>query len=289
MQESAKADGAWLKASILPISEKLEPSPQNPGMMKLERRFVEKPWGRSDLPQAFDSPASERIGEIWFVGADDAPVRAKYLFTSEPLSIPVHPDDDQARLRGLPRGKSECWFVLEAAPDATIGLGLRREMTKEELRSAAIDGSIVEELSWRPVAAGDFIYVPAGTIHSIGAGISLIEFQQSGDVTYRLYDYGRPRQLHLDDAVAVAAAQPYPDQLAKTVDQTEDVVLVDGPKFVVLHCHADRMQDRSRWILPLDGSVRCNGDSAGPGDCLLVEAGERLETAEARLLIGAAA
>jgi len=255
--------------------------------MKLERRFVEKPWGRTHLPTVFDRPASQRVGEIWFVGTDDEPLLAKYLFTSERLSIQVHPDDEQARRRGMPRGKSECWYVLDAEPESKIGLGLRRELTRDDLRKAAVDGSIVEEIDWRAVAAGDFLYVPAGTIHAIGAGISLIEFQQSADVTYRLYDYGRPRELHLDDAVAVADPEPYPDALAKRVEQTDDLVLVDGPHFVLLHCHADQLQDRKRWLLPLQGSVLCNGETAGPGECLLAEAGEQVEAHNARLLIGA--
>lgn len=265
-----------------------QPAPRPPGIMKLERHFVDKPWGRTNLPPMFGRPAGERVGEIWFVGAPDAPLLAKYLFTSERLSVQVHPDDRQAQRRGLTRGKSECWYVLDAEPGARIGIGLRSELTKDELRSAAVDGSIVEQIDWRPVRAGDFLYVPAGTIHAIGAGISLIEFQQSADVTYRLYDYGRPRELHLDDAVSVSTRGPYPDALAKSVDEAEDLVLVDGPKFVLLHCHADGLQDRRRWILPLRGSVHSKGESAGPGECLLAEAGERVETDQARLLIGAA-
>ena len=235
----------------------------------------------------FNKPTAGRIGEIRFVGPNNAPLLAKYLFTSECLSVQVHPDDDQARRRGLARGKSECWYILDAEQDATIGLGLTRELTSEELRGAAIDGSIVDEMHWHPVRAGDFLYVPAGTIHAIGAGISLIEFQQSADVTYRLYDYGRPRELHLDDAVAVALRGAYPPGLAKQVAEADDVTLVDGPHFVVVHCHADRLQDRRRWILPLSGTVRCDDESAHAGECLLLEAGQQLETDDARLLIGA--
>jgi mannose-6-phosphate isomerase len=256
--------------------------------MKLERRFVEKPWGRIELPPMFRRSPAERVGEVWFVGPSDASLLAKYLFTSERLSVQVHPDDDQARLRGLRRGKSECWYILDAEPGATIGLGLRRELARDDLRSAAVDGSIVDEMDWRPVRAEDFLYIPAGTIHAIGAGISLIEFQQSADVTYRLYDYGRPRELHLEDAVAVSQRRRYPPELAKRVDEAEDVILVDGPHFALVHCHADRLRDRSRWILPLSGSVRCDGETADPGECLLLEAGQQLETDAARLLIGAA-
>ena len=255
--------------------------------MKLERRFVEKPWGRTNLPAMFGKAGAERVGEIWLVGPSDAPLLAKYLFTSERLSVQVHPNEDQALRRGLPRGKSECWYILDAEPGAKIGLGLRRQLTSDQLRRSAVDGSIVDEIDWRPVRAGDFLYVPAATIHAIGAGISLVEFQQAADVTYRLYDYGRPRELHLDDAVAVALRDAYPAALATHVDEAADMILVNGPHFVLVHCHADRLDDRRRWILPLSGTVRCDEESAGPGECLLLEAGQQLETDDARLLIGA--
>jgi mannose-6-phosphate isomerase len=257
--------------------------------VKLYPRYVEKPWGRTQLPPAFFPPLGERIGEIWLTGATDAPLLAKYLFTSERLSVQVHPDDNEARRLGLPRGKSECWFVLDAEAQATIGLGLRRELSRAELRAAALDGSIVDEMDWRPVAAGDFLYVPAGTIHAIGGGISLLEFQQNSDVTFRLYDYGRARELHLDESVAVASREPYPERLARRVDERDDGVLVDGPQFTLIHAHSDCLEDRTRWILPLSGSVRCGDECAGSGECLLVGAGELTEVENARLLIGACA
>ena len=140
--------------------------------MKLNRRYVEKPWGRSELPPMFDPRGGKRVGEVWFEGDQDLPLMAKYIFTSERLSIQVHPNDEQARERGLASGKSECWTILDADRDATLGLGLKREVGEEELREAALDGSIEELMDWRPVSAGDFVFVPAGTIHAIGAGIS---------------------------------------------------------------------------------------------------------------------
>ena len=114
------------------------------------------------------------IGEIWFVGSTNAPAFAKYLFTNESLSIQVHPSDEQARQFGQTSGKTECWYVVDAVPGAMIGLGLKRSMTSGELRSAAKDGSIVDEICWRSVRQGDFLYVPAGTIHAVGGGITLI-------------------------------------------------------------------------------------------------------------------
>jgi mannose-6-phosphate isomerase len=226
---------------------------------------------------------------LWFIGETDAPLLAKYLFTSERLSVQVHPDDEQARQRGFERGKSECWFVVDAEPDAKIGLGLRRELTRDELRRAALDGSIIEEMEWRPVAAGDFLYVPAGTIHAIGGGICLLEFQQNSGLTYRLYDYGRPRELHLDESVAVSRREPYPGRLATHVDECENRALVDGPQFTLVHAHSDCLEDRTRWVLPLSGSISCGGERAGSGECLLAAAGEPVQVEDARLLIGACA
>lgn len=255
----------------------------------LRPRSVEKPWGRDRLPPIFEPAAGRRIGEIWFEDRDDLPLLAKYLFTSEKLSVQVHPNDQQAKASGYARGKSECWYVLDADPGATIGLGLGREVTRDQLRAAALDGSIEQLLHWREVAAGDFFLVAPGTIHAIGGGISLLEFQQKSDITYRLYDYGRPRELHVDDAVAVAGLGRYPEGAFRHVEAADELVLVEGPPFTLVHSHHDRLQDRRRWILPLEGTVRCGDTVAGPGGCLLAQGGERVETGRARLLIGAAA
>ena len=256
--------------------------------MKLHRRYVEKPWGRTQLPPMFDPPEHRRIGEVWFTGAADLPLLAKYIFTSERLSIQVHPNEEQARQRGLPRGKSECWYVLDAEPGSRLGLGLKRAVSADALRSAALDGSIEDLLDWKPVRGGDFYSVPAGTIHAIGGGLSLLEFQQNLDVTYRLYDYGSPRELHVDDAVAVANRAPYPGALAHP-SESEEHMLVDGPQFRLVLSTRDALQDRMRWVIPLDGEVRSGGDVAAPGECLLLEAGEALESSNARMLIGATA
>jgi mannose-6-phosphate isomerase len=181
------------------------------GATSLKARPVTKIWGRERLPAPFGRWAGdgEAVGEIWYEGAGDAELLVKYLFTSQRLSIQVHPDDRAARAIGLPRGKDEAWLVLEAEPGAVIGLGPRRRVTAGELREAAAGGGIEALIDWRPVRAGDFIYSPAGTIHAIGAGLSLVELQQHCDLTYRLYDYGRPRELHLDEALAAAVLEPW--------------------------------------------------------------------------------
>ena len=257
--------------------------------MKLDRRYVEKPWGRTRLPPMFDAPAGERIGEVWFTSGTELPLLAKYIFTSERLSIQVHPDDDEARARGLAQGKTECWYILEAEAGATLGLGLKRAVSAQDLRRSALDGSIEELMDWRPVRPGDFFFVPAGTVHAIGAGISLLEFQQNSDVTYRLYDYGRPRELHLDDGMAVARPEPYPAELAQHLGASEERKLVDGPHFTLIQTRHDILEDRQRWVLPLEGAVRSASDSAAAGECLLLGAGEKLISDGDRMLIGARA
>jgi mannose-6-phosphate isomerase len=256
--------------------------------MKLERRYVEKPWGRTELPAMFEAPSGKRIGEVWFNAPAEKPLLVKYLFTSERLSIQVHPNDEQAQARGLPRGKSECWYIVDAEPGAKLGLGLKDEVPKKELRSAALDGSIEHLMHWRPVRSGDFFMVPPGTIHAIGEGISLLEFQQNSDVTYRLYDYGRPRELHLDDGIAVARGEPYPGSLAQHLSPGDERLLVDGPQFVLASTNKDAFANRERWVMPIEGDVRSNDGIARRGDCLLVQPGEAIAP-KARMLIGATA
>lgn len=234
--------------------------------MKLQRKFVEKPWGRTDLPAVFDAPAGKTIGEIWFTNGDDLPLLAKYIFTSEKLSIQVHPGE-----------KTECWLILDAEPEATVGLGLKREVSADELRGAALAGSIEALLDWRLVRPGDFFLVPPGTVHAIGGGLSLLEFQQNCDVTYRLYDYGRPRELHLEQGIAAARPGPYPPGLAQHLAPEEDLTLVDHP-FRLAHTHGDTLQDRQRWVIPLEGDAF--------GDCWLLDPGEPLPIEGARMLVG---
>jgi len=117
----------------------------------------------------------------------------------------------------------------------------------------------------------------------------LLEFQQNSDVTYRLYDYGRPRELHLDDGVAVANAGPFPKDLIQHLSVTDDRTLVEGPHFTLVLSNSDTLQDKLRWVIPLDGTVQAGEDTATSGDCLLLQPGERIESSGARMLIGATA
>jgi hypothetical protein len=164
-------------------------------------RVFHKPWGVSDLqPWSSIDGGEDDVGELWFERADErAPMSTlllNLLFTSEPLSIQVHPDDTFPRAMGLPNGKSEALYIISARPGAQIGVGLTDRITPQELPASIRNGSIVELAQWRPVATGDVIFIPAGTIHAIGTGIVLAETQQRSDTTFRLFDYRRQRELH---------------------------------------------------------------------------------------------
>jgi mannose-6-phosphate isomerase len=283
-------------ASCTPVGVASDSTRPGNGSLKLRPRHVEKPWGRTVIPSGFGDTDGRRVGEIWFEHPwhEDLPLLVKYIFTSDKLSIQVHPDDEDARKRGLPQGKSECWYILDAAPGATVGLGPRSSVTPAELRAAALDGSIEDIIDWQPVAAGDFFFVPAGTIHSIGAGIVLLEIQQTSDVTYRLFNYGRPSELHLDDGLAVSRPSPYPDRYRRQAGGPLDAVLLDGPHFSLVRASSidtipSALAARQRWVIPLEGIAVGNGSTASAGECLFVEPGASFSlSSSAVVLVGAA-
>jgi mannose-6-phosphate isomerase len=264
--------------------------------ISLTARPVERVWGMQTLPAAFRQFGSGRepIGEIWFEHPDgrDMELLVKYLFTSQKLSIQVHPDDAAAQARGYTRGKDEAWLVVAAEPDAVIGIGLREEVSREELRAAALDGSIEAMLDWRSAKTGDVYYTPAGTIHALGPGLSVLEIQQNTDVTYRLYDYGRPRELHLDDGIAVADLQPYArDNHPVRLDANRER-LVSGPAFTIERLSgpltgtlgADPRQ--AFTLIPLANGARVGERRLGAAEVWFVEQGERIElTDDANLLV----
>jgi mannose-6-phosphate isomerase len=253
---------------------------------KLRPKAVEKIWGRRDLPAPFGPipPAAEPVGEIWFEGRTDDALLVKYLFTSEKLSVQVHPDDEAARRRGLSGGKEEAWWVVAAEPGAGVGLGLREAIGPEALRKAALDGSIEQLLDWRPVRAGESLYSPAGTIHAIGAGLSIVEIQQNSDVTYRLFDYGRDRALHLDEAVAVAKPGPWPEAPPPRPLGPNREILAEGRAFV-LERWTGRVSETldlgtPAWIVPIAGGGSIGSRAFGPGEAWRVEGPEPLRLAE---------
>lgn len=251
---------------------------------RLITRRVEKVWGRHELWPGFPdaAPDAEPVGEIWFEDprGGDPELLVKYLFTAEKLSIQVHPDDAMARSMGLPRGKDEAWVVLAAEPHATIGVGLREVLTPDALRAAALDGSIEQRLDWRPVAPGDVYYSPAGTIHAIGAGVTLVEVQQNADTTFRLYDYGRPRELHLEESIAAADPVPYvAPHVARDLGPGR-TLLADGPAFVLERwtgAHHVDVPGGPFWLVPLAGAGRADDAVLSAGGAWLVEGGARLD------------
>ena len=261
----------------------------------LERRSVAKVWGRRDVPAwAGNSPSpDEPLGEIWYVdpAGDAAELLIKYLFTSERLSIQVHPDEGAARAAGHRRGKDEAWLVLDAEPDAVIGLGLRETLSPDALRAAALDSSIERLLDWRPVKTGDVFYSPAGTIHALGPGLTVLEVQQNLDLTYRLYDYGRPRELHLDEAVAVADPSPWGPGFEPRSIAPGRELLAAGPAFVIerwRHHAAVVGIDSSApvWLIPIAEGASADGRALEPGTVWTARAPAHLSVPEgAELLI----
>jgi mannose-6-phosphate isomerase len=175
---------------------------------RLASTAYDKIWGSQQTEPWYRNPSGRNIGEVWFAASDSVPLLVKLLFTSDNLSVQVHPGDDYARRHHESRGKTEMWHILRAEPEARIALGLREKVTAGRLGDAALTGEIMELLNWLPARQGDTFFVPAGTIHAIGGGIVLCEVQQQSDVTYRLYDYGRPRDLHLEHGLAVSEPGP---------------------------------------------------------------------------------
>jgi mannose-6-phosphate isomerase len=193
---------------------------------RLKPWFSERVWGKKDLrPWYSDTGTTEPVGEAWLTGPQcivetgpfagttlasltpvlgaEFPLLVKLLFPADKLSVQVHPDDAHAQLLGETRGKTECWYVLEAEPGAAVALGLKDGADAAKVKAAIANGTMEALLESVPVSVGDMLFVDAGTVHAIGPGVVLLETQQTSDVTYRLYDYGRPRELHLEKGLQV--------------------------------------------------------------------------------------
>ena len=234
--------------------------------------FDPRPWGRFDLSPIYSRKFSERIGESWLTGdncvvqngplqgkslaglavqykrelvgdaprdGDRFPLLMKFLFPAEKLSVQVHPDDSAAEEIGEPCGKTECWYVAHADPGAEIGLGLKPGTRCADFERAIHENRAEELLNWIPVFAGDMVYVAGGTVHTLGPGSIIVETQQQSDTTFRLYDYGRPRELHLKHGLRVIKEEPGSGkvrrQSAKTLNGNANRVqpLVSSVFFVV--------------------------------------------------------
>jgi mannose-6-phosphate isomerase len=226
----------------------------------LEPMFVPRPWGARDLAPFFpaEKVGSEPIGEVWLTGDEcrvtngplagktlaevtrefgrelvgDAapdpqrfPLLVKFLFPREKLSVQVHPDDEAARRAGLPCGKTECWYVLAAEPGAQIALGLKPGTTRAQLEQAIREARAEELLNWMDIHQGEMIYVEAGTVHTIGPGSVLLETQQNSDTTYRLYDYGRPRELHVREGLAAVKEQTGAGKVAAKREDGREILM----------------------------------------------------------------
>jgi mannose-6-phosphate isomerase len=235
--------------------------------------FDPRPWGAYDLSPIYPNRRfEEKIGEAWLTGdnckiangpltgqtlaevsekyqrelvgdaARDArrfPLLLKFLFPHEKLSVQVHPDDEQARRVSQPWGKTECWYVAHAKNGSQIALGLKPGVTVAQLEEAIHEKRAEELLNWLNVYTGDMIYVSGGTVHTLGPGSVIVETQQQSDTTYRLYDYGRPRELHLKEGLAAVklkgasgkVVRPAPSQV--TDSDNREAPLVAAPYFVV--------------------------------------------------------
>jgi mannose-6-phosphate isomerase len=246
-------------------------------------RAVRKPWGSTDLaPWSEMQPDGAAVGELWFQRPDaDAPASAlllKLLLTREPLSIQVHPDDAFARSIGLANGKTEAWYILSATPEAQVAVGLKRQLTAAQLRASVEDGSIADLIRWQSVRKDDVVYVPAGTIHAIGPGLVLAEIQQNSDTTFRLFDHGRQREIHVGNAVAAAhpgpaASQPVPRRLTDARS-----LLVTSPYFVLEridlapNSNWSLNAEQETWILVIEGRAQIGCLNAFVGEAIFVEA-----------------
>jgi mannose-6-phosphate isomerase len=267
----------------------LKPGEARVSPFLLKPKFAARIWGKLDLkPWYEETGIAEKVGEAWLTGPEcviatgplagktldeaaksfpgqlgdgEFPLLVKMLFPSDKLSVQVHPNDEEAQKIGLPRGKTECWYVLEAEPNATVACGLKSGVTLEDVRAAIIDGTLEDKLEMVPVAVGDMVFVDAGTVHAIGPGVTLLEVQQTCDVTYRLFDYGRPRELHLDEGLAVVKLKTAAGKI-EPLDKTTYTRLIETKYFVVDRidiCAGDTVE------MPMDGIgcvVGLKGDAA---------------------------
>lgn len=205
-------------------------------MEKLYPYFVEKPWAGQFISDFYQSPM-KNIGEAWLISTLDGAESqinqqdlsqylgkklnflVKILDAAEPLSVQVHPNDKWAAELENSKGKTECWLILNSTPGSGVYLGLKDGVSADEFKAAIIKNESVEKfLNFYPVTQGDFISVPAGTIHAIGGGVTLLEVQQASGITYRLWDWGRPgRELHIDKGIKVSDFKA-PFEMRKATD-----------------------------------------------------------------------
>ena len=239
--------------------------------LRLHPEFHERVWGADNLAPIYTREIiGSPIGEVWLTGdnckvangplegrslqelsqefgaeflgeaacnTSRFPLLIKFLFPRDKLSVQVHPDDEGAARLGQPCGKTECWYVLDAKPGAQVGLGLKPGVTKAEVERAIRETRLEPLLNWVDIEKDDLIYVDAGTVHAIGPNAVIVETQQNSDTTYRLYDYGRPRELHIEDGLRATKERTHAGKVEKQPPHSENgkgqVNLVTSPCFVV--------------------------------------------------------
>ena len=239
---------------------------------RIEPEFHNKIWGSPGIEPWFASRGDQLTGEVWYPAGD---LLIKFLFTSQNLSVQVHPDDDYARANENSRGKTEMWHILRADPGARVALGLRHPIPPGQLVSGAQTGEIMDWLNWIEVHPGDTCFIPAGTVHAIGAGIALCEIQQNSDITYRLYDYHRDRPLHLRQAAEVSRLGLHPGISAPRDIGDGVQLLAECPYFRTYRVAAGRPGKFDwpldcRFLIVLEGAGRVNGVPVSPGQVLQV-------------------
>ena len=254
---------------------------------RIEPQFVGRVWGYQDLRPWYDREAgNEPIGEVWLTGdqcrvatgeqagktlaalfaeapeallgrsaqSKDSPLLLKVIFAKEKLSVQVHPDDKMANKYGEPRGKTECWYALAAEPGAQVACGLKPGVTLEQVKAGIADGALETSLNMLPVKAGDMIFVDAGTVHAIWPGSILLETQQNCDLTYRMYDYGRPRELHIEKSIEATRLETRAGKIAP-VSLADRKTLIDVEYF--------RVQQIQVAGSTTSASLRAEGEAAG--------------------------
>lgn len=278
------------------------------GPIRLHPIFRERVWGKENLlPYFQDDVHDKRIGEVWFTfeenqtdlgrnlgdllqlhpeilgTAADArypgicPLLVKLLFTTERLSVQVHPDDDYAALHHQSLGKTEAWYVMDSVPPGEVAVGFREPITEQKLKSAALSGEIETLLDWRKVSKGDVVFTPAGTVHAIGAGVTICEIQENSDITYRLYDYGRPRELHLEHGTAVSELGIHTHRAeGKTLGAGREELLVCDyfriEKLTPTKPIRIRGEDHYLLLICLAGEGKLNGRTCKSGEAFLLPA-----------------
>ena len=249
--------------------------------IRLAQSPRKKVWGATHLAPWYPD-SDEKTGEIWFLPPDGIklPILVKFIYTSAPLSVQVHPDDAYAASHESLAGKTEMSYILRAEPGASLALGLNQPITRERLRETSLSGEIEHMLGIFPVAPGEVYFTSAGTIHAIGAGVTLCEIQQNTDLTYRLYDYGRPRELHLDKAVEVALLESHPGRSTPQRLSGGRQLLAScdyfvAERWVVERATACRLKRWSRQqLIFLEGSGLLGGEEFETGDVWLIPSGE---------------